>query len=356
MQKITGRKNYFEKIANTKTQLYIRLSEKMIPIENDKCCCKICGSPLLVLKHFDNYYLRPCTNCIKLDNRVVLEKFISIAGEQKGKEIFESISKNKTRNWPSRITKYLSLGYSEEEAKNLAKQSNIKKLKNAQNSQNHVKYCPEKRTNNIQYWLVRGYSEEEARKKVSERQKTFSLKKCIEKYGETEGLKRWEERQRKWRKTLNEKPLEEKLLIAKKRTTGLGSYNGFSNISQKMFNQIYEQIKEKVGLVYYATSKCPGLLTYGYSNKEFMVFDEYYDRYYSLDFFIPELNIDIEFDGAYYHKLTKDKDEFRDKRLKDYGIQVLRIKEEEYKEDEQKIVDLCVKWIYHLLNKDKHDL
>lgn len=67
----------------------------------------------------------------------------------------------------------------------------------------NLKYDKIGRTpNQIEYWINRGYNEEEAKLLVSERQKTFTLEKCIEKYGE-EGLKRWKERQNKWIKSLN---------------------------------------------------------------------------------------------------------------------------------------------------------
>ena len=52
--------------------------------------------------------------------------------------------------------------------------------------------------NQVKYWIKKGYSEEESKQKVSERQRTFTLEKCIEKYGEKEGIKRYTERQTKW--------------------------------------------------------------------------------------------------------------------------------------------------------------
>lgn len=60
----------------------------------------------------------------------------------------------------------------------------------------------DKSTNQIEYWIKKGYSEEEAKEKVSERQRTFTLEKCIEKYGLEDGYKRWKERQEKWKKSL----------------------------------------------------------------------------------------------------------------------------------------------------------
>ena len=62
---------------------------------------------------------------------------------------------------------------------------------------------PEKHSTKIEYWLAKGYSEEEAKQKIYERQQTFSLEKCIQKYGEEEGRKRFEERQIKWQKSLH---------------------------------------------------------------------------------------------------------------------------------------------------------
>ena len=47
----------------------------------------------------------------------------------------------------------------------------------------------------LEYWLNKGYTENEAKEKLKERQSTFTLKKCIIKHGETEGLKVYNDRQ-----------------------------------------------------------------------------------------------------------------------------------------------------------------
>ena len=60
-----------------------------------------------------------------------------------------------------------------------------------------------KQSVNIEYWLNLGYSEEDAKQKLSERQSTFSLEKCISKYGEIEGSKIWKDRQVKWQNSLS---------------------------------------------------------------------------------------------------------------------------------------------------------
>ena len=45
-------------------------------------------------------------------------------------------------------------------------------------------------------------TEEQAKNALAERQRTFTLEKCISKYGEEEGLRRFSERQQKWLKSL----------------------------------------------------------------------------------------------------------------------------------------------------------
>lgn len=66
-----------------------------------------------------------------------------------------------------------------------------KKIKEGQNSPRRV-----------EYWIERGYSPIDAEKKVSETQNKFSLKICIEKYGEEEGKKIFNDRQNRWQETL----------------------------------------------------------------------------------------------------------------------------------------------------------
>jgi len=70
------------------------------------------------------------------------------------------------------------------------------------------------------YWTSRGCSDEEAKKEITNRQITFSLEKCIEKYGEEAGKQKWQERQEKWQTTLNSKPIEEIERINQGKSTG----------------------------------------------------------------------------------------------------------------------------------------
>ena len=91
----------------------------------------------------------------------------------------------------------------------------------------------------LQYWLDKGYSEEESKVKRSEKQTTFSKEICIQKYGEEEGLKIFTERQNKWSNTL---------------TSGGNLKIGYSKVSQDLFYKILEtyDINER-NEIYFAT-------------------------------------------------------------------------------------------------------
>lgn len=63
-----------------------------------------------------------------------------------------------------------------------------------------------------------------------------------------------------------------------------------------------------------------------------------------LDFSIGK-QINIEFDGTYFHKNSKIIDDKRQKIIESKGYKVLRIMEEEYKKDKIAILRKCLKFI-----------
>lgn len=86
------------------------------------------------------------------------------------------------------------------------------------------------RPNQIRYWLNKGFSEEEAKNQVKERQITNTLEKFIKRYGEELGLQKWNERQEKW------------LLSMKK----VGAFKGFSNVSSELFSNLEYKLNKKL--------------------------------------------------------------------------------------------------------------
>lgn len=72
-------------------------------------------------------------------------------------------------------------------------------------------------TTKIEYYINQGMSESEARDALFERQRVGALDKFIDRYGDVEGQRKWEERQRKWMATLDAKSDEEKNAINSKK-------------------------------------------------------------------------------------------------------------------------------------------
>lgn len=61
----------------------------------------------------------------------------------------------------------------------------------------------------LQYWINAGYNIDEAIIILKERQTTFSLEKCVAKYGLIDGTIKWQNRQDNWQSTLLSKSLDE---------------------------------------------------------------------------------------------------------------------------------------------------
>jgi hypothetical protein len=107
---------------------------------------------------------------------------------------------------------WLERGFSSEDAIAKAKEAKASNDKKATEASKAIPIEKRRENSNVcvEYWLKRGYTKEEAKAHIAERQNTFSLEKCIEKYGMAEGLTRWQDRQKRWQNTLNSKSKEEK--------------------------------------------------------------------------------------------------------------------------------------------------
>jgi len=102
----------------------------------------------------------------------------------------------------------------------------------------------------IEYWTTRCYSLEDAKAALSERQSTFSLEKCIEKFGEIEGRLRWQVRQDNWQDTLNSKSIDEIASINSRKVVN-NNYKQFGNdtsTSGVFYIIRYDSTKLKIGV------------------------------------------------------------------------------------------------------------
>jgi hypothetical protein len=235
---------------------------------------------------------------------------------------------------PANVGFWVNKGYSECEAKTMVS-------KNQSNAAQHVDYETRLIPSNIEYWVNKGYSKEDAKQNVSEHQSTFSLEKCIAKYGEEEGKKRFTERQNKWLKSL---------------LTNGNMVIGYSKISQDLFYKILEMydISDR-DKVYFATH-----------NSEFKL-DKKEGGVWLYDFTDIKNKKIIEFHGDMYHgnpkkynsvdnphpfrkNITAQEMWDKDKRKLDVaineGFEVLVIWDSEYRWGNKKeILDKCLEFL-----------
>ena len=220
---------------------------------------------------------------------------------------------------PSNIEFWIKKGYSEEDAKVVISKNQSSAAKNVD--------C-EKRLlpSNIEYWVEKGFNYAQSKKLVSEKQRTFSLEICIEKYGEENGLKRFNERQIKW------------LTNYKK--------SNFSKISQKLFWGILEtEPKIKNKNIRFATYDNGVMDNSGKNNEHRLLL---MNGVILPDFIDLDLKKIIEFDGTYYHRNTPEnslREDKRDKMILESGYQILHVSEYDYKHNKQEIINKCINFL-----------
>ena len=255
------------------------------------------------------------------------------------------------------IEYWINKGYTEEEGKKIISE-NQKKLSDKSKIKN-----PDFRFCNVKsklFWSDKNLSEEEIIKIISNSQKTFSKEKCIEKYGKEEGIKRWQDRQEKWQTTLNNKSIEEKLLINSKKDNSSLKFLYKKYKDEEIANKKYEEIvKSKCNFLPYEASKASlkvfipiinFLNIYGINNKDIFIGYQSYREYFIYDnenkkirfydFTIKSKKIIIEYHGNYWHmtKESKENDIYKKELAIKKGFKYLTILEETKIEENIEIV------------------
>lgn len=181
-------------------------------------------------------------------------------------------------------------------------------------------------TTKLEYWLKKTNGDIElAKKLLSERQSTFSLKKCVEKYGEENGKNLWLDRQEKWHKSFKK--------------------SNFSKVSQELFWEISKKL-ETLDNIYFAQLSENKKIDISGKNNELRL---KLDKMILPDFIDIEKKKIIEFDGTYWHgKIghgNKEREEHRDQILINSGYTVLHINEFEYKNNKQGVIEKCINFL-----------
>lgn len=255
---------------------------------------------------------------------VTLESCINKRGYVEGKKVYEQWKESCSHNKEFYITKYGN------EKGNLIYDSMCENIKNTANTR-------------IEYWLEKTDGDlEEAQKLLSERQATFSKNKCIEKHGEEEGLRIWQERQDKWQNTLNSKSDEEIREINKKKVF---NHNG---VSKQQLELCEILIDKGIPLVNYDMEELL-LIT---ENDKMYLYDITYNNKiieYMGDFWHcnPE-----KYNEAYIHELKNMKaseiweyDRIKKEFAESQGYEVMYIWENDFIKDKENTINKCVDFL-----------
>lgn len=194
------------------------------------------------------------------------------------------------------------------------------------------------------YWLKKGFSENDAKLRLSDRQNTNSLKKFIERHGEEVGIRKWNERQLKWQETLNAKSDAEKARINKAKA--YGGINALANMHSPFISKNERELCELLK-----------------GEAQFCI---EYDKTKHYFYDIKVGNKIIEYNGDYWHanpnkfsykniftrnnqKMTAqqiwDNDKTKIEVAESQGYKVLTIWESDWKINKQKCIDECVRFL-----------
>jgi len=189
-----------------------------------------------------------------------------------------------------------------------------------------------------EFFMDKGMSLEDAEKALAERQSTFSLEKCIQKFGEEAGTARWKQRQDDWQDTMTSKPEEEIQRINRLKMNAPGC---ISKSEQELINLL--------------------------EAKGFPILQQKQLRKDTKGHFMYDIcykNKIIEFHGDYWHanpslynegfinatsKLSAttiwDKDYSKEIIARNNGFDYLVVWEKDFKNDKETVVDDCVKFL-----------
>lgn len=193
-------------------------------------------------------------------------------------------------------------------------------------------------TTQLKYWInKKGYTEEEAKLKIKNRQTTFSKDKCIEKYGMDVGIKIFEERQVKWQTTLKSKPLDEINSINSRKIFRKGPK---STLEFEFLKSIYND-KSCYNKTIIINDNTHAIVDLCVKNKII----EFYGDYWHCN---PKIYKD-EYWHAYKKQFAKDiqlADNIRINQLKQLGYCVKIVWESDYKNNPDAIIKECKDFIY----------
>lgn len=263
-----------------------------------------------------NYYLSRCYNIEyaklllkKRQSIFTLERFIEKYGDELGKKKFnDTISKsiNTLRNNPNyndicnsrgkskRVSYHLTqinpvtndlYTYEEAHKKLHTLQSDSSKKRWEYYRNGLSKYVP---NTSLEFYLNKGMSLDEAIISLNKRQNLTSLKSFIERYGEHNGIIKYNKRIERFKQTFKNKSDEELANIRIKQRSRL---KFASTAATMFFKNIITKLKND-GIIFKEVY---------YGEKEFFIYDNHKKRIFFYDFVINDINYACEFNGHKFH-------------------------------------------------------
>lgn len=316
-------------------------SELIEGIENiDYVICKWCGMKVIRLRgmHIKNHHPGKTLDAYRLefpdaqlntrqDRMNTAKAFIKYTTSDRGRtELSERIkgennpnskknTSEETRKCRSPFSKsfYTKNGYTDEEAKLLVSEFANSALKDRLTE------------TQLEYWLEKTDGDiEKAKILHRERQSTFTLEKCISRYGEESGRKRWIDRQDKWKDAI----YKDDTCIA----------CGTSVISREMFSKL--NINDAYLEFFLRDSdKC---FVYDFRSKNKII--EFNGDFWHCN--------PLKYESAFFHPIKKsfaqdiwNYDERKEIFAKSRGYKYLVVWESEYKNDPNGIIEKCKQFL-----------
>jgi len=337
--------------------------------------CKICNSEFNTLQGLSNhlfykhkieksdYYLKYINNncyCKVCGNKT---KFLDL------KRGFKSICENKecflAYTNPRRKSFWILRGFNDIEAEQKVSEVQSKSVKNRTKDSytgKHNSLC-------IDYYLNKGYTKEEAIELISKRQNVSSKDSFINRYGDIEGIKRYEQRIQLFKETNASKSIDEKIKINKSKA------NGREQLIKKYGHTVAENIIKsrlvsKYNKTYNIACSKLELEIFNYLKNKFpeikqqLCLTESGNIFY-YDMFIN--NIIIEYNGTYWHadprkykatdkirnKTAEEcwmKDKFKQNLANKNGYIIFYIWESDYVKNKMHILNEITNKIYAFIN------
>jgi len=213
-------------------------------------------------------------------------------------------------------------------------------------------YCDKQALTNTFEYKKEKYGWNEKKFKEYNKSRAVTIVNLVKKHGENSGMKMWDNYCDRQKYTCSLEYFKNEygdsegtikyIKFAKKRAM----VGGYSDISQRLFDELNKKLKKKYKL-YYATL-----------NSEYQISDERLNTYYNLDFYIKELNLGIEFNGDVWHcnpSIYKADDKpltFLEMNTIDYCAKTIWDKDEKRINFlKTKLTDVIIIWERDLINK-----